>query len=674
MRKALIWVLVFLVCGAVTADAAKLYPAPIFRWTKDNGDPAVGWKVHTYEAGTTTNKATYTDSAAGTPNANPMVLDSRGEAPIYFLGTYKLVIKDSSDVTQATYDNFGTGDAATSPVVNLVNNASFEGDANSDLLPDEWTVVKYDAGTSTAILISSTQSHASNAMKFQSLGDGGGTATQSGYSQINPGRVYMVSFSLLSSVVDVRNVVEVQYYTAALALVSSQSVYDESTANPTTMTLKQYVITVPATAKYLKIVLTGCHSSDPTPGYTLFDDVSVSEINHHTGTTSATFDINSDSNRGRLDSSGLTANRDYTLPDTAGTVALISDVIYPDAYNPIINGDMRIWQRGTSFTSIANGAYSADRWANVNTGAAVYDISRSPDVPTAAEAGITYQYSLHLDVTTLDSAIAAGDIVSLIQRIEGYNFAPFAGQTATLTFWVKATKPGTYCVSFTNSGEDRSYVAEYTIDATNTWEKKTIQLTFDYSGGTWNYTNGTGVLLSFTLAAGTTYRATAAGVWEAGNFRATSNQVNGVDSVSNDYRITDVNLYFGDAPTSPKPRTFNEELALCQRYYSKSFAYAQPPASNVGPGRLLSPATRAGALLNHLPSVLWPTPMRTIPTVTTYNPFAAGNQVRDETAGVNCSGTLTGSTETGMWVYATGNAATTVGNALSYQYTADAEL
>jgi len=71
-----------------------------------NGDPLSGGKVYTYAAGTSTPLATYTDQGGATPNANPVILDSRGEAAIWFGGSsYKLVLKTSADVLIWTADN-----------------------------------------------------------------------------------------------------------------------------------------------------------------------------------------------------------------------------------------------------------------------------------------------------------------------------------------------------------------------------------------------------------------------------------------------------------------------------------------------------------------------------------------------------------------------------------------
>jgi parallel beta-helix repeat protein len=83
------------------------------------GIPLVGGKVYTYAAGTTTPLATYTTAAAGTPNTNPVILDSRGEASIFFsAANYKIVVKDSLDSTIWTQDNL-PGDQAATILANL---------------------------------------------------------------------------------------------------------------------------------------------------------------------------------------------------------------------------------------------------------------------------------------------------------------------------------------------------------------------------------------------------------------------------------------------------------------------------------------------------------------------------------------------------------------------------
>lgn len=74
-----------------------------------NGNPLAGGKLYTYAAGTTTPLATYTDSNGGTPNTNPIVLDSRGEANVW-LGSavYKFKLTTSTDVELWTVDNIAS--------------------------------------------------------------------------------------------------------------------------------------------------------------------------------------------------------------------------------------------------------------------------------------------------------------------------------------------------------------------------------------------------------------------------------------------------------------------------------------------------------------------------------------------------------------------------------------
>lgn len=65
----------------------------------ENGEPLVGAKLYTYQAGTTTLVPTYTNSALSVANANPVVMDSQGRATIFLNSTlsYDFVLKRSDD-------------------------------------------------------------------------------------------------------------------------------------------------------------------------------------------------------------------------------------------------------------------------------------------------------------------------------------------------------------------------------------------------------------------------------------------------------------------------------------------------------------------------------------------------------------------------------------------------
>ena len=81
------------------------------------GVPLAGGFLYTYVAGTTTPQATYTDSAAATPNSNPIVLDSRGEANIWLTGaSYKFKLTDANGTEIWTVDNIAPPSTAVSPV------------------------------------------------------------------------------------------------------------------------------------------------------------------------------------------------------------------------------------------------------------------------------------------------------------------------------------------------------------------------------------------------------------------------------------------------------------------------------------------------------------------------------------------------------------------------------
>lgn len=83
---------------------ATLLPEGKQSFTNSAGVPLVGGKLYTYDAGTSTPRTTYQDSAGTTPNTNPVILDARGEATVFWSGSYKVILKDSADVTIWTVD------------------------------------------------------------------------------------------------------------------------------------------------------------------------------------------------------------------------------------------------------------------------------------------------------------------------------------------------------------------------------------------------------------------------------------------------------------------------------------------------------------------------------------------------------------------------------------------
>jgi hypothetical protein len=83
----------------------QLTPSPKFHVDDEDGNPAVGWKLYSYLAGTSTPKATYPVYTLGATNPNPTILDARGEATIFLDGNYKLVLTDENDAVIWTVDD-----------------------------------------------------------------------------------------------------------------------------------------------------------------------------------------------------------------------------------------------------------------------------------------------------------------------------------------------------------------------------------------------------------------------------------------------------------------------------------------------------------------------------------------------------------------------------------------
>lgn len=118
--------LAFGLVGAAAQAQTVLSPLAIQHFTDNNGNLCVGCQLFTYAAGTTTPATTYTDSTGDTPNADPVILNSRGEAGVWLTPGvgYKFVLAPSTDTNPPTnpywtVDNISSGSGVPTITPNI---------------------------------------------------------------------------------------------------------------------------------------------------------------------------------------------------------------------------------------------------------------------------------------------------------------------------------------------------------------------------------------------------------------------------------------------------------------------------------------------------------------------------------------------------------------------------
>lgn len=250
--------------------------------------------------------------------------------------------------------------------------------------------------------------------------------------------------------------------------------------------------------------------------------------------------------------------------------------------NLILNGDFEVNQGGAaSFNFTANlSVYTVDQWIGVKTGSGAFTLAQSTDVPTVSDVGgYPGARSFRVQITTPQTTFPAADCSQIQTRIEGYRFRSIVGKPFTVSFWVKANKPGIYCMSVRGGDPIRSYVAEYTINQSNVWERKVVSIpAAPTSSGNWNYDIGMALIVEWTLASGSTFRTATPNSWISGSFILTANAVNVLDTVGNTFQLALVKLEPGITATPFKHLDFESSLGLCRRYYTRmsltSYLYA----------------------------------------------------------------------------------------------------
>jgi len=237
---------------------------------------ASGAKIYTYEAGTSTDKATYSDQSLSTANANPVIADSNGEAQVWLRddGLYKIVINDSSDVLISSTDNIGTAASVTDTegLSNLVPNGSFESNSGDNGTPTGWTLSI--TGASTIQIDKADTFHGGSCLEFVGGASGAGYS-ESGYFAVSESTELGVRFSIKSSAVTVGQTIDIYWFQdssgTASGVTTSTTVYSDSTTVPTSWEEILKFVTPPSDGLFAKVHINGSTSA----GTTRYDNIEV---------------------------------------------------------------------------------------------------------------------------------------------------------------------------------------------------------------------------------------------------------------------------------------------------------------------------------------------------------------------------------------------------------------
>lgn len=311
--------------------------------------------------------------------------------------------------------------------------------------------------------------------------------------------------------------------------------------------------------------------------------------------------------------------------------------------NILINGGFDVWQRGTSFSS----GYTADRWCiGFNGSGATRTITRQAftvgqtDVPSNPTYYLRYAQSV---------AGSDGTYNFIVQRLE--DVSRLSGKTVTLSFYAKADSARNIITqveqNFGSGGSSAVYVGDVIHALTTSWQLFTKTLTLpSVSGKTIGANNFLSVYIMFPV--NTTFT---------------------ID-------IANVQLNYGSVALPFVPRSFDDELRSCQRYYEKSYNQSVAPGAVSALGQQ-SRIISTGYFTSDT-SIVFSTVKRVAPTVTIYSPQngSAGYAEEIEISSIFVANRAVSSASIGerSASFQSNDGTFTIGNVLRLQWVADAEL
>jgi hypothetical protein len=285
---------------------------------------------------------------------------------------------------------------------------------------------------------------------------------------------------------------------------------------------------------------------------------------------------------------------------TGGTVSAGNPLMYR---NRVINGDMRIAQRGagpvyyTSATSL--NSYLIDRfylWTNSGLSG---NVSYAQTLLSTSDT--PYQYGFRYTANVVVNSVTTATSINIGHGFEGYSIQDFNwgtsfGSPVTLSFWFKSNLPtgSTFCFQLDNYGlGTQNYTSNWT-SIQNTWQYLTFTIPPPANGSSW----ATGASGSLTIWLCYYAPTSSGGVFNAwSSSAAVAGITNWIANAGNYINITGVQLEKGTVATPFEVRPYATELALCQRYFETSFPQGTTPAQQLTTGGMwLGTAFASGQL------------------------------------------------------------------------------
>lgn len=361
-------------------------------------------------------------------------------------------------------------------------------------------------------------------------------------------------------------------------------------------------------------------------------------INGQTGIDAGHLPI---SNAGNTEVEGTFTGVNATVNSvTAGSIFTQGQNVSPFSgfKNYIINGNFDVWQRGTSFTGLTNGSYSADRWV-------VYDSAGDTNYNVIRNAGVfTGGYGAQY---TWNSGTGPRSIIQFIENVTKFK----VGSQVTISFEAYTTSTP-YTIGVSIKGIRGNWVASTptvsstAISITNTKTKYSVTLSVpDWTSLNidWTHLEDTKLALKFDF---------------------------GADTNGKNFIIGNVQLEEGSVATPFENRPYGLELSLCQRYYESSYSGGVYPASasTLGAKYSITSSTSTAQGFTFIE------PKRVPPTVTIYSPSGTAGYVWNNTDVDNGSAASYNISTKGVRYLNNSINNWTANSGIMYHYTASAEL